>query len=357
MKFILVIASLLFFASKVYSEGNVVVLSPDNFDNFVGKDKGAFVEFYAPWCGHCKRLAPDYEIVADAFAGSKDVIVAKVDCDEHKELATRFDVHGFPTLKWFPRGSSEAEDYNGGRTIEDLTAFIEGKSGAKPKGPKKAPSSVVILDPSNFDSIVLDTTKNFLVEFYAPWCGHCKKLAPDYEVVAAAFANEPSVVVANLDADKHKDLASKFDISGFPTIKFFPKDNKEGEKYEGARDIDSFVNFLNKESGTHRDRNGKLTGLAGRIDALDSIVSKFVAENLQTYLTEAEDVVKNLAEDLLVSGKYYIKVMTSALTNKEFIKTELARLEKLIDSGSVAPAKVDEFTKRVNILKVFVPSN
>jgi len=62
-------------------------------------------------CGHCKKLAPDYEIVADTFANSKEVLIAKVDADQHKSLGSRFGVQGFPTLKWFPKGSTEPEEY------------------------------------------------------------------------------------------------------------------------------------------------------------------------------------------------------------------------------------------------------
>jgi len=353
-----VILAVLLFVSYALSEGNVVVLTPDNFDSIVGQDKPAFVEFFAPWCGHCKKLAPDYEIVGDSFAGS-NVVVASVDADAHKELGGRFDVHGFPTLKWFPKGSLTPEDYNGGRSIEEINTFIENKSGVKAKGPKKAPSSVEVLDPQNFDEIVLDSNKDVLVEFYAPWCGHCKKLAPDYEIVANAFAQEPNVVVANLDADKHKDLAGKYQVSGFPTIIFFPKDNKEGVKYEGPRDIDAFVSYLNRAAGTHRTRSGRLTSEAGRVSSLDAIAEKVrgLASIPATILEEAENLIKDLTGDALNAGKYYIKVITSTIANKDFINTEIARLEKIVNSGSIAPAKVDEFTRRINILKVFAPSS
>lgn len=125
------------------------------------------------WCGHCKNLAPTYEQLGDAYNHAKnDVIIAKVDADAHRDLGTRFGVKGFPTLKWFPKGSTEPEDYNSGRDLKDFTTFIAERAGIQARV-KKVVSAVEILDSSNFDSVVMDPTKNVLVEFYAPWCGHC----------------------------------------------------------------------------------------------------------------------------------------------------------------------------------------
>jgi protein disulfide-isomerase-like protein len=82
-------------------------------------------------CGHCKRLAPEYEIVGSAFARfKKNVVVAKVDCDQHKELCARFDVKGYPTLNWFPKGeTAKPTPYSGGRTANDIIQFINSKTG------------------------------------------------------------------------------------------------------------------------------------------------------------------------------------------------------------------------------------
>ena len=67
------------------------------------------VEFYAPWCGHCKHLIPVYEKLAAAYQNEKEVVIAKIDADNaaHKELASKYGVSGFPTLKWFPKGSKD----------------------------------------------------------------------------------------------------------------------------------------------------------------------------------------------------------------------------------------------------------
>jgi len=337
---------------------NVVDLTPENFDKVVDGSKGAFVEFFAPWCGHCKKLAPDWDTLGASFEG-KDVVIGKVDADAHKELGSRFDVHGYPTLKWFPKGSTTPEEYNGGRDLESLSAFVTEKSGARSKTKKAAASNVVVLDSHNFDKIVKDSSKDVLVEFYAPWCGHCKRLAPDYEIVANAFAGEDSVVVAKIDCDAQKETCGAYDVSGYPTLKFFPKNNKDGEKYEGARDVDAFVTYLNNKAGTQRDKTGALGETAGRIPFLDEIVAKFLAEGADklALVKEAEAHVATAAGDAIANAKYYVKVFTTSITQPDFVTKEVARLEKLISSGSLTPKKRDEFTKKKNILSVFAHKN
>jgi len=333
---------------------NVIVLTPENFDTVVDGSKNILVEFYAPWCGHCKHLEPEYEKAANALAGNDKVALAKVDADKHKDLGGRFGVSGFPTLKFFPKGWTHGSEipYDGARTADSIVEWVQEHAGTK--GKKSSLSNVVILTPENFDSVVLDSNKDVLVEFYAPWCGHCKNLAPDYEKVATAFKNEHHVVVANVDADKHKDLGSRFGVSGFPTIKFFPKDKKEGEAYSQGRDIPSFVKFLNERAGTHRTATGSLTPEAGRIKELDEIVSK-LKDGDAGVLKEAQAYVDGLStkDDDYDEAQFYLRAIQKQLNNKEFANTEKARLQRLIENPSTASSKIDEFTVRHNILTAF----
>jgi len=270
---LLVLLSL--FAGSVLADDEVRILTEENFEKEVGKDRGALVEFYAPWCGHCKKLAPEYEKLGASFKKAKSILIGKVDCDEHKSVCTKYGVSGYPTIKWFPKGSLEPQKYEGARTAEALAEFVNTEGGTNVKL-AAIPSSVVVLSPDNFDKVVLDETKDVLVEFYAPWCGHCKGLAPIYEKLAAAFRMDEHVVIANVDADKHKELGEKYGISGFPTLKFFPKSNKAGEDYNGGREIDDFTTFINEKCGTNRDGNGHLTAKAGKIESLDDLVKEFL---------------------------------------------------------------------------------
>jgi len=339
----------------VISCGNVKELTPSDFDNVVDVSKPAFVEFYAPWCGHCKSLAPEYEVVGDAFA-KEDVVIAKVDADAHKDLGQRFDVHGFPTLKYFPKGSTTPEPYEGGRSAEDIINFINEKAGTRGRV-KKAVSNVVDLNTNNFDSVVMDSSKDGLVEFYAPWCGHCKHLAPEYEKVANVYANEPNVVVAKIDADKYKDIGGKYGVSGFPTLKWFSRNNKETpEDYSGGRDVDSFVQFINSKSGINRLASGRLSSNAGRISSLDAITSGFVAsDKKEALISNAEAIVAELSGDQKTNGGIYVKLMqVIQKRGNDFVDTETARVDKMLEGSGISASKVDELTIRRNILQSFV---
>merc|ERR1712226_1452841 len=89
----------------------------------------------------------------------------------------------------------------------------------------------------NFEELVTNSKKDVLIEFYAPWCGHCKSLAPKYDELAEKLKDEPNVVIAKMDATAN-DVPGNYDVKGFPTIYFAPKGSKDAPKsYEGGREV------------------------------------------------------------------------------------------------------------------------
>ncbi|KAI0353851.1 protein disulfide isomerase [Trametes cingulata] len=338
---------------------NVLELTPDNFDEHVGKGKPALVEFFAPWCGHCKNLAPTYEQLADAFAHAKDkVVIAKVDADGvGRPLGQKYGVTGFPTLKWFGPDGGEPEKYEGGRDLDALANFITTKSGVKSNIKPPPPPAYQILDVHTFDEVALNPEKDVIVAFTAPWCGHCKRLKPIYEEVAKDFASESNCVVANVDADAkvNRPLAEKYQISSFPTIMFFPKDNKEGIDYDGPRTEEAFVEYLNEKCGTHRTVGGLLDDTVGRLEELDKLAAKFYEETAPTrqeLLKQASELASTLGD----AAKHYIRVMEKVVNgSEEYLEKESHRLATILQKRTLSPGKLDEIKIKANILGAFRP--
>jgi len=324
---------------------NRVIVSTDDFQAVLqaAPSTGIFVKFYAPWCGHCKSIAPTWEELSGKFKGS----IAEVDCDAYSSVCQPYGVTGFPTLKWINKATGLAEDYQGARDIDSLAQFAAQKLGVKVP---TTPSNVVTADDSNFQQLVLDTEAHTFVEFYAPWCGHCKSLAPTWEKLANVFQNE-KVDIVKIDADKNREAPTPYEITGFPTLKFFPAGKKSTPiDYQSGHDLDSLVSFVNQNAGTLRTSDGTLNSQAGRIAALDELAAQYVASTDRASLRQKAAALTDIDA---FSQKIYLAVMDRLEKKSDFIATETARLTKVLDTGSVALNKVDEFTQRINILAAF----
>eukprot|EP01055_Gregarina_sp_Pseudo9_P000312 Gregarina_sp_Pseudo_9__311@NODE_1200_length_1784_cov_455_554728_g1126_i0_p1_GENE_NODE_1200_length_1784_cov_455_554728_g1126_i0NODE_1200_length_1784_cov_455_554728_g1126_i0_p1_ORF_typecomplete_len486_score157_10Thioredoxin/PF00085_20/9_4e34Thioredoxin/PF00085_20/3_8e03Thioredoxin/PF00085_20/0_78Thioredoxin/PF00085_20/3e26Thioredoxin_6/PF13848_6/0_11Thioredoxin_6/PF13848_6/1e10Thioredoxin_6/PF13848_6/3_7e20Thioredoxin_6/PF13848_6/0_12Thioredoxin_6/PF13848_6/0_31Calsequestrin/PF01216_17/4_3e16Calse len=438
------------------SSNAVVQLTSSNFDAFLKDNANSLVEFYAPWCGHCKKLAPEYEAAAEVLKADK-IPLGKVDATEEKELAERFDIRGFPTLYFFRNGKHE--EYDGGRTKDTIVQWVksmtgpavkdyedkaeavsaakasegvayllvapskdhesmklwskvadasrskgvfmavvdskskkssvevygrEGESYTSPKelldeeamlafvkaestplfgaitpetyrayaaktenwfwfagtpedfekskeavskvarvhrddinfvwldaaneqfkrhaenmfGMTKFPSSAIVMghdkyryegpfsekqtgkfikevldgkiekfllseeipekndEPvkvvvgKTFKDIVLQKDKDVFLEVYAPWCGHCKKLAPVWEELAAKTQESKNLIIAKMDGTANEAPVDGFDIRGFPTLFFIKANTTEPIPYSGDRSLSAFIKFI-KDNAAH----------------------------------------------------------------------------------------------------------
>jgi protein disulfide-isomerase A1 len=138
-----------------------------------------------------------------------------------------------------------------GKFVQD---FVDGKVEPSIKSepiPEKQEGPVQIVVAKNYHDIVLDDSKDVLIEFYAPWCGHCKALAPKYDILASLYAEQghsDKVVIAKVDATAN-DVPD--DIEGFPTIKLYKAGDKANPvTYSGSRSIEDLIKFI-KENGKY----------------------------------------------------------------------------------------------------------
>jgi len=155
------------------------------------------------------------------------------------------------------KGAMKKYVYDGKFEVKEIQAFVDKfqagdlKPSLKSETPDASDTAgnVVVVKGTSFNELVLDNTKDVLVEFYAPWCGHCKNLAPIYDDLGAIFKDDSEVVIAKMDATANEIDVAGVEVQGFPTIYFFPGNNKSSpKKYDGSRDLDGFVDYLKKNA-------------------------------------------------------------------------------------------------------------
>jgi len=195
-------------------------------------------------------------------------------------------------------------------TEKDIGAFVEefvsGKLEPSIKSepiPEKQEGPVTVVVAKNYDEIVLNNDKDVLVEFYAPWCGHCKALAPKYEELGAMFASpelSSKVTIAKVDATAN-DVPDE--IQGFPTIKLFPAGKKDSPvDYSGSRTVEDLAQFI-KENGSH-----KAEGVVAKEPEVEEAATEKVAEKASA----ASEKVAEKAEEATESVKSAASEATEA---------------------------------------------
>lgn len=231
----------------IEGEDAVSILTASTFKKFLKSHPSTLVFFYAPWCGHCKTAKPGIIEAAQDLEDDAGTIAA-IDCTASKSTCARYKVSSYPTILYFKDGKN-MKKYQGPREKEGYLSFFEDPD--KKEEVKQEP----FLDSGDGHQVTIltdDTMKSFLsqnpsvlVMFYAPWCGHCKSAKPGF-AEAADELEESEHIMAAVDCTVQKDVCSKYGVNGYPTIKYFK--NGKPKDFEGGRDKNSFVAFMNKQS-------------------------------------------------------------------------------------------------------------
>lgn len=227
MKFSLIMVTALMafsaYAEEITKEEGVLVLTQKNFETALADNEFVLVEFYAPWCGHCKSLAPEYAKAAGILAEKDSPIkLGKVDATEEGPLAEKFEVRGYPTLKFFRNG--KPMEYNGGRTADTIVSWVEKKTG---------PVAVTLADVDAAKKFVEDN-EIAVLGFFAEAEGEAAKAFLE----VAGSNDDLKFALGN------PDIAAEHKVEGDAVVLFKKFDEGRNDLTEGLTDVEAVAKFV-----------------------------------------------------------------------------------------------------------------
>ena len=262
-------------------EDGVLVLTKDNFKAAISDNDFVLVEFYAPWCGHCKALAPEYAKAAQQLAEKESNIkLAKVDATEQGDLAEEYQVRGYPTLKFFRSGVPV--EYGGGRQAGDIIAWVTKKTG-----------------PPTKELNTVEEVEQFLKENEIALIGFFKNQDSDEAKAYISAANALDTFVFGLT--KNDDVLAKYEVKDATVLLFKPFDEKKSV-FEGDFNVENIKKFAQVESlplivEFNHDSASKIFG-----GSIKSHLLFFVSKadgHIEKYVEPLKEIAKEYREDIL----------------------------------------------------------
>lgn len=263
----------------------VVKLTEATFADFVAENPYVLAEFFAPWCGHCKKLGPEFATAADALADSvPDVKLAQIDCTEERDLCANFEIRGYPTLKVFKGDASNVSDYPGQRVSDSIISYMSKLT---------LPAVQTIDDAATLDSKIESLPESFILQVLP-------------EGIEKSAANETFYQVA----DKYKEnftfattsdktYVSKYASSGKkPAYVIFRKgeDVEDATLYTGediGDDFELLVDFIDVES---KPLFGEINGATYQAYTSSNIPLAYYFYASKEERDAAEPIIKRVAK-------------------------------------------------------------
>ena len=355
------------------ASANLLQVNDKNFREVViDSGKYVFVDFYADWCRHCKKLMPVIEQLADVFEPYDNVEVVKINGDtDGKRMSKKYVEIGYPTMLLF-HGDDSPVEFSGSRDLESISNFVQAVSGVRvtandakePEEPVKQPEyedRFISAHDFNFDDVV-DVDKASVVVFSLSQCYACQGFWPVLEELATVYAHDDNdvqfVSVTTDEGNSTSILLETYGIKRIPSVVFLPKLSFAGEDgrpftmHQGPTTLDVLVEKVNELANLHRNTDGELNEHAGRVEALDHVVKEYRGDG-SSMLEHFEKITGQY--DAGVTA-YYRKLINKVINGEsDFFASEMNRLSGILENDveKLNRKTVELMQRRLNVLRVF----
>ncbi|KAG1875422.1 thioredoxin-like protein [Suillus subalutaceus] len=317
------------------------VLTPQDFKQTIA-DGVWFIEHFSPYCRHCRNFEPTWNRVVDKFEKQPDlgIHLAQVNCALNGDLCTENGVTGYPQMNLYRNGQF-VETFTNDRDFDILVDFLlphaeptaislssptaveqeEMAAEIVPVGENsvvqvsQAESNplgeVISLTSETFDDFVAQAPT--FVKFFAPWCGHCKKLAPVWLQVARRMQHKLNI--AEVNCDDFKSLCTKQGVTGYPMLFYYSHGAKT--EYSGSRKYEPLVAFADKAASP--------TMQPISAHDLDKVVHEHPVAYVLLHSSSDEHIVSEVAKDsqlLLGSPPVFVSSSKELFTRYDIPTTE-----------------------------------
>ncbi|XP_077489871.1 protein disulfide isomerase [Amblyomma americanum] len=201
-----------------------------------------------------KQLLDDFREAAKEFKHKVLFVTIDIDDEDHERILEFFGLkkEEAPAMRFIKLEGDMTRfkpETNSLKT-DDIKAFVQGVLDGKIKQSLLSQDlpddwdkhAVKVVVQKNFDEVVFDKTKDVLVEFYAPWCGHCKQLAPIYDELAEKYKDRKDILIVKMDATANELEHTK--VGSYPTIRLYRKETNEAVQYNGERTLEGLSKFI-----------------------------------------------------------------------------------------------------------------
>eukprot|EP00043_Microstomoeca_roanoka_P003539 m.44364 g.44364 ORF g.44364 m.44364 type:complete len:408 (-) comp12108_c0_seq1:2263-3486(-) len=245
------------------------------FDAVVQGPVPAFIKFYAPWCGHCKRLEPTWRQLTHEYEANANVIITRIDCTQHEAICVHEGIRGYPTLKFYAGNGQRGITYTEGRSLEALMNYVneqlaelidlddipgsevssDHSSSAAPEYETTA-DGVALLEDAHQLHELLRKGQRVFVMFMTTWCPHCREAKPVFTGLTERFSSAPSLTIAMVDCGLFARFCTDEQIKGYPSFWLYSP-NHPRVAYNEDRSIGGFVTFIQEQLRRENTRLGQ----------------------------------------------------------------------------------------------------